>query len=170
MKINIKNRGTSLIEVLIYVAILSIIGSILTGYFMTTIYSESEHTKNNDLSTSLQNINSTLKYDLSKAISVSDPGVSNGTSSRLLIVTSDDLYEYSLVNKILIKKAGTTTQSISAPLTEVDSVYFRRRDHYESRLMATSTSIEFVIAISNKDVKSMERKSESVFLVGKDSI
>ncbi len=170
MNITRTNRGMSLIEILIYIAILSIIGSILTGYFMTAMYSESEHSKNNDLSTSLQNINSNLKYDLSKALSVSDPSGNNSTSSRLLIVSQGESYEYSVENKVLLKKVGTTTESITAPLTEVDSWYFKRRDHFENRLNTTSTSIECYLSISNKTAKSMKRTVNSVFLIGKDAI
>lgn len=170
MKITRINSGSSLIEVLIYVAILSIIGAILAGYFVTVISSESEHSKSNDLSTSLQNITATLKYDLSRAVFVSDPPINMGTSSRLEIVTDVGVEEYSISGGSFVKKVGTTTESLTTTAIEVGDLFFKRRDHYENRLNATTTSIEFYILIQNRTYKEMKREINSVFLIGKDSI
>lgn len=165
-----KIKGFSLIEILIYIAILSIIGAILTSYFMTTISSEVEHSKRNALENSIQNINATLKYDLSNALNILEPSTSNTTSTSLIVSSSEGGYEYKVDNKNLIKIFGTTTQILNTEAVEIDDWYFKRRDHFESRLNATTTSIECYFLLSNKISKSMKRTINTLILIGKDSI
>lgn len=171
MKIINNKKGSSLIEVLIYIAILAIIGTILVGYFMVAITSEKEHSVRSSVMTSVQNITSSINYDLGRTSIVGIPENNFATSSILEIKTDSGVVRYKVdSDNNLIKEISTTTVVLTDQVSKVDNIVFRRIDHFEERLSATTTSIDLILSVSDRQSGKIKRDTEISFLVGKDTI
>ncbi len=164
-------KGTSLIEVLIYIAILSIIGTILVGYFMIAINSDDTHTKQNDISISASNISSSLKYDIESGINIAEPAIDKASSTSLIIISKDgEIRYYKDSNNYLIRESGSSTKNLISNSIAVDNIVFRKNEFFEERLNSTSTSIEVTLQISNRKTKDIVRPLSLSYLVGENSI
>lgn len=171
MKKIIRQKGSSLIEVLIYVAIVAIIGTILAGYFIVAVNSEAEHAKRNAINSSVENIISILKYDITRTIKVGTPSLQDTASSTLELQTSDGVVKYYVdENNILLKSSGSVVSRMTEPSVKVSDINFNRREHYEVRLNATTTSIELNMTLKNRQTEQLSRTIDMSFMVGKDTL
>ena len=73
-------------------------------------------------------------------------------------------------NGSFVKELSTTTIILSEPSVLIKDSVFQRRDHFEERLNATTTSIELNITLQNNKSQTMTRSVDTTFLVGKDTI
>lgn len=166
-----KQSGSSLIEVLVYVAILGILGTILTGYFMATVNSEAEHNKRDALATSAQNITAALHLGLTEAKGIDEPPPNAGASPVLQIASVEGVMTFSTSSSGGLRMTtGTTTTELVAPTVRVSDISFYTRSHYEPSLSATTTSVEYHITLMHRVSAKMQKELFGVLLLGKDAL
>lgn len=121
-----RNRGFTLVELVVYMGLLTIILAILSQIFgsLTDIQLESE--SNSTLNQDEAFIVSRLGYDIRRASSISTPA-SNGTGSvTLSLVISGTTYVYSLSNGNLMLNDGTNSWRLNSYNTTVSGLDFDR--------------------------------------------
>lgn len=110
MKIKFKSqKGTTIIELLLYMGILAILLTILTSIFISALDVQSESNAASGVEQDGNYILARLNYDIHRAQSVNIPAALGATSDNLQIVIDGDSYIYSVDannNLILINSLG----------------------------------------------------------------
>ncbi len=164
-----RKTGMSIIEILMYVAILSIIGVVLSNYFIAALGAQTEHDRRNDLANGAQDIINTMRGDLVDATQVVTP-LSSGTSTVLTLVGSLGGVLIEQNGDALVRISGSSTRSITSTNVVVENVSFTRREYFEQRLNATTTSIGYHVLLSHKAAPAMLRTIDGALFVGKDGL
>lgn len=142
-------RGFSLLELILYIAILSIISVVLSASFIAL-------TQGRTRSESRTNVNSNLRFaidkitqDVTSATLVTVP--SFGTGSSFTVIASSTI-AYSVVLGVLQRSVdGGAGQAITGSTVTVDAPVFTRTDNYNSVLNATTTSVQIQLTIHSKN-------------------
>jgi len=121
-----KQKGFTLVEILLYLGLLSIFLLVATDFFVTTatFTVESQTTNFVDLDSRL--IFSRLRYDLLRADSVSIPAAPGQTSPSLSLFINGQNFSYSLVGDSLTLQEPTGTFALHSNQTKVTSLIFQR--------------------------------------------
>lgn len=125
-KIKVVERGMTLVELVLYMAILSTFLVVLTGMFVTLmdIKLRSDATSSVELDTRF--ITARLQYDIERADSITTPAVLGSQSDTLGFVVDGTSYTYSVQQGDVILNDGTGTYALNSSGSEVRAVRFRR--------------------------------------------
>ncbi len=124
---NFSMRGTTLIELLIYIGLLSIFLGVLTGLFGTAIDILLSTQSTSGVAIDSTYLLSRLKYDIQRAESVTIPSDLGSTSSTLTLVIGGIDYVYTLDgsgNLIYTNNLGTF--SLNSYLANITQLTFTR--------------------------------------------
>jgi len=125
-------KGATLIELLIYFALLGIILVIAVDIMLATGEFFLESASKNELQDNARFINARLTYDIHRADSITTPANLGDSSNTLILVIGTETHTYSLVGANLEYQKETrpppTTQTanISSNFIEVNSLSFQR--------------------------------------------
>ena len=123
-------KGTSLIELLLYFALLTIILSIATDLIIKSGEFSLEAKSQNVLQEDARFIGNRLAYDIHQATAVTTPANLGEASSTLTIMVGVETHIYTLlVNNFQYQEvAGSNTQTanLNSNLTKINSVSFQR--------------------------------------------
>lgn len=126
-----KNRGSSLLETLIYAAILGMVAVFATGSILAMMKSYSSVKMSRDLNFSASAAMERMANEIRLANGIDDAGSSFATSSgKLKLNTIDDLgvpttVEFFLSGAgIFVKEGGGAPEALTASSTEITSLVF----------------------------------------------
>lgn len=124
-----KQLAFTLIELLIYMGILSILLFILTDIFVATLNVKSESESQAAVQQNGRYILAKLMYDINQADSISTDSISlpgnNSDRLKININGSERLYEVLPTNKRLyLTVAGTDSYELNSPETEISGLNF----------------------------------------------
>jgi type II secretory pathway pseudopilin PulG len=159
----------SIIEILIYVAILAVIGVVLSGYFVAAITAQSEHDRRNDLANSAQNITAAFGQDAARASRLLLP-LPGATSSAMQFATPDGGVLYEQSGATLLRISGSTTATLIDQRVRLAQISFDAGAYFEPRLHATSTSVHYHILLEHSLAPGMVRSIDGTLLIGKDAL
>ena len=125
-KFFLKNGGTTLIELIIYMGLLSIFLTVLTDVFSSIINVQLESKSVSSVEENGRYILSRLTYDIRRATSISAPAVIGTTSPNLTLVSGGSNYTYSTNGTVLNLTSPLGTNSISGIDTQISNLEFRR--------------------------------------------
>lgn len=129
-KLIVTQKGTGLIELLLYFALLSIILLIAVDLMIRTGEFSMEASGQNVLQEDARFINARLAYDIHQANSMTTPANLGQTSSTLTIVVGTETHTYTLVgNNLEYQKLvgpNTQTANLNSNLTKINSLSFQR--------------------------------------------
>ncbi len=117
-------KGFSLVELLIYMALMSIFLMVLLDVFTTTLNIKLVSESTSAISSDSRYIFSKLSYDINNADSVILP-VPGATNTSLQIETSGLTATYTLDNGNLVKTAGGVSMNLNGIDTKLDSISFK---------------------------------------------
>lgn len=120
MKKYFKQKGFTLVELLIYMGLLTILMTILTRLFTATIDVQLTSEATGGLEEDSRFIYSRLAYDLSRADSIVTPAIPGATSTTLTIMIGSVPYTYSLSGTNLMLGSG----SLNSYMTVISNVSF----------------------------------------------
>lgn len=159
----------SLLEILIYVAILAVIGTVLSGYFIAAVSAQTEHDRRNDLDGSLLTVVAQLRMDALRATQLVAPPP--GASSTLLrMMTLDGDVSYQKVGSGVMRGLGTTTLLLTSPNVNVRELWFTAAAYVEPRLLSTTTSVTYHVLLEHVREQGMTRGVDGTLLLGKDAL
>lgn len=121
-----KLRGFTLVEILLYLALLSIFLLVSTDFFVTTAAFTVESQQKNFVDLDSRLIFSRLRYDLLRASAVAIPSQITPTSTSLTLVIGGQSFSYSLVGDSLTLQEPTGNFALHSNQTKVTSLTFQR--------------------------------------------
>src|SRR3989304_8444225 len=110
-----KNSGFTIVELLMYIGLLTILMTILTRLFTATIDEQLTSEATGGLEEDSRFIYSRLAYDLSRADSIVTPAVPGETSTTLSIMIGPATYTYQVIGTNLVLGGG----SLNSYMTDV---------------------------------------------------
>jgi len=118
------NKGFSLVELLIYMGLMSIFSMVLLDIFTTTLNQKLASESTSALSYDSRYILSKLSYDINNSDTITSPllGV---TSSALQFTASGSANTYSLINGNLDKTSGGVSMNLNGTDTGIDAITFK---------------------------------------------
>jgi hypothetical protein len=123
-------KGTSLIELLLYFALLSIILIIAVDLMIRTGEFSMEAGSQNVLQEDARFIGSRLSYDIHQAGAVTTPAALGQTTTTLILTVGTETHTYSLNGNNLeyqkIVGPNTQTANLNSNLTKINSLSFQR--------------------------------------------
>lgn len=139
-----KYKGFTLIEMIIYMGILSIMLVTISDVFAIILNSKLEIESTSYLETDARYVLNRLKYDLARAESVSVPGNLGDASNSLSIVIEGVTYTYSILGTNLTLNDGSTSQSLNGSNTEISDLTFQKIG------TSQTTSIKYDFSVKSK--------------------
>lgn len=127
-KVKFKNvSGVTLVELLIYVGLLSIFLTILTTLFVSIFRLQLTTQSTSSLTQDTRFILSRLSYDLGQADTVTTPGTLGQTSSSLVFTKSGVSYSYSVdVGGNFILEGNGSSDKLNSLDTKMAGISFKR--------------------------------------------
>ena len=128
MKKNIKQKGFTLVELLLYMGLFSIILVITLQMFGSVFDAQIESQATSSVATDGRFILSRFAYDVARAQNITTPSVLGTPSASLVIVVNSDTLTYSLDNGdfLLANSSGSTLDQLNSEATSVSGVSFTR--------------------------------------------
>ena len=126
---NLNQKGTSLIEVILYIALFSIIIIVIVDLLITSGSLKTESESQSGIQTDAALITSRLNYEIRNADTITIPTAIGQTTANLSLTTSSEIHTFSLSGNNLIyqKTVGlvTTSANLNTNLTNVSSLSFQ---------------------------------------------
>lgn len=135
-------KGYSLIEILLYVAILSLIAIVLANYLLASLSGQSEHSARDDIQQVQEDIQAALSVDIASAVSIVLP-VANATSTSFILKNSTGTTTWSASGNTLTRVSPTETRVFGGSIVKISETLFTNRSTQNIRLNSTTTSIEY---------------------------
>lgn len=165
MKINLfteSQKGTSLIELILYFSLLGIVLIIATDIMLRTSEFSLEASRKNDLQDDGRFIMSRFSYDIRRADGIATPTNIGDVSPTLILTTGSQTLTYSLVgtNLDLQEETGPPVNirnaNINSILTKVNSISFERLGNINGK---HTIKISFVLEGSQGQKGGPEQKT-----------
>jgi len=140
-------RGFSLLELIIYMAILSIMSVIMTGSFLSLARGRAQADSRTEVNANVRFAMEKIEQDIRSASSVVTP-VYGTASSTLQLMIAGATTTYAVSTGILQRTVGAgSPDRISGTTVVIDAPTFTRIENYNATLGATSTFIQTLITV-----------------------
>jgi len=148
LKIRNKQRGFTVIEMVIYIGTLAIFMAILTQIFTSILNVRTKTESTSSLEQDSKYVLSRLVYDINRAQSITRPVNLGGQESRLEITIDGNPYSYFISDNNLMMTDTTGTYALNSNGTTVSGLNFQRlgpaltgRNTIQVNLTITSASL-----------------------------
>lgn len=143
-------RGVSLIELLIYIALLSVILLVISSAFISISKTGGSVDARTEVNSNTRFVSNKMIQDIKSASAVSIPTVVGGTAATLQLTVSGDTILYDVSSGQLRRKINAgTPEPITSNLVTVSTPIFTRLENYNSVFQATTTTIKINMTISH---------------------
>lgn len=137
-----KKLGFSLLELLIYVSILSIIVVVISNTFISLSKGNGQSKAKSEVNSSIRFANELIKQDLKNASLVSVP-VSGGTSNTLTLTRNGEIIVYDTLDGVLRRQEATNPPvNVTNPNVIVTALTFVRIENTNLVFNKTNVSIK----------------------------
>ncbi len=126
MEIPNSARGFTLVELLIFMGLFSVILLVLSSLFASIVQQQLETQGMSAVETDATYLTARLQYDFDRADDIVLPEISGDTSDSLTLVIGGLDYTYSLTGTTLEMTTPSGTVSLTSPRTQVSDVSFHR--------------------------------------------
>jgi prepilin-type N-terminal cleavage/methylation domain-containing protein len=139
-------RGYTLLELLIYIAVLSVMTVIVADTFIMLSKGQGNIEAKSELNSNLNFALEKIKRDVSAASALNEPFTAGGSSSVLDVTVGADSVKYALDNGRLTRQVGLQAPDyITSDKVKVSSLNFSRRENINSSLAKRRISLEIDI-------------------------
>ena len=146
----LSGRGFSLLELLIYVAILSGLMVIISDSFISVSKARGQSEARSEVNASIRFATEKIRQDAKGASSITTP-ILGTASSTLQVTTGGMTVIYDTLSGQLRRREGngvsTTTAFVTGTNVSVDTPTFTRLENYNAVLSATTTAIQVAMTI-----------------------
>lgn len=150
-RLTARNReGFSLLELLIYVAVLSIVMVMISSTFIALNRGSSQSEIRSEVNSNLRFAIEKIGQDVRAASSVSTPATAGATSTTLVLMVSSATTTYDVSSGQLRRQVGTSTPEVlTSDAVTVNTPVFTRLENTNTVLGKTIVSIEADLTIQN---------------------
>lgn len=154
-KIKTNKRGFTLIELILYMGLFSILTLLIAQVFGVVFEAQIENDANVSVSTDAKYIMNRFSYDMNRASSITIPSTPGATSSSMTVVVNSQNLRYSLDNgKLILSNLTTgTSDQLNSSDASISAVAFRRLDG------GGKDVVEFYFLLNSIAVKRSGRES-----------
>jgi hypothetical protein len=121
-----KQRGFTIVEILIYMGLLSIFAITTGEIFLSLLESKVESLATSSIEQDSTYVTNKLAYDVSRASSITTPSSLGGSGSVLSLVIGGVTYTYSLSGTTLQLTSNAGTEQLTTANTQVTGITFQR--------------------------------------------
>lgn len=139
------SRGFSLLELLIYLAILSIMSVVLATAFITLTRGRSQNEARTEVQANARFAMDKISQDIANASSITSPTTT--VSNTLQLVVNGATVQYAVSNGQLQRTVGGNPDAVTSTRVTVDAPVFTRADNYNAVLNATTTSVQTQLTV-----------------------
>ncbi len=149
-------RGVTLIELLLYMGLLSIFLTVLSQIFITSLSTQLESESVSGLDQDGKYIIARLSYDIQRSTNITQPGALGLSSSSLSFVAGGLSYQYSQASGILTVSENGTPYQLNSLGTLVSNLQFTRRGNSSGKptITVSFTLTSTVLREKGQDTKS----------------
>lgn len=126
MNMKTNNKAFTLIELLLFLGLFTIILGVLTNLFSVIIDTQAEVQSTSAVENDSKFITTRIIYDIHRATDISTPASLGAQSSTLSLLIDGNTYVYSLNNGNLLLTSGSQSNALNSNLTQVTNISFRR--------------------------------------------
>ena len=151
-----KNLGFTLVELLLYMGILSLLLLVITNVFVSVLDVQLESQAQSGVVTDSQYILSRLDYDIQRAENITIPEQLGDVSSILNLSIDGINYTYELNNTDLEINDGVSTNKLNSNETNVSNLEFKRTGNATE---GATVKIDFTLTSKTKRNNIYESKT-----------
>lgn len=137
-------RGFTLLELLIYVAIVAIVVVVLSSAVISFTRAKARAEAITETDEALRFVSERITRDVESARAITLPAVT-GTSTSLSLTRDSVTVSYVISGTALTRTVGTTTEVLTNDRVVISSVDFVRTSNYEPLRAATSTGVRWTL-------------------------
>jgi len=157
LKLKIENwkfsKGSSLLELLIYLAVLAIISGVVSGIFMSINKGKGASDSRTEVSSNLRFVFDKIAQDIRSATS---------SANILTLIVGGNTISYSTTSDNRLQRtAGSGPEIITSSLTEITGLMFKRLETTNTILNQTYTSVEIMATSSFRSLNPEQQYIES---------
>lgn len=151
-------KGISVVELLLYMAILAVLLTILTSIFVSALDVQSESTATSSVAQDGNYILARLNYDIHRAQSITIPATNGNSSDNFQIVISGVNYTYSVdENNNLILTANLAAKNLNNYGTSISNFSVTRLGNAGG--VENTLKINFTVTSRTKRISGFETKN-----------
>lgn len=148
------SKGVTLIELLLYMGILSIFLMVLTDLFVAILSSRTETEAVSAVEQDGRFIISRLAYDVHRAQAITIPATAGQTTTSLVVTIDGNTYTYALTNGELKLTDSLGTVNLTSSETTIPSISFQKIGNGQTSDTVVITFILNSVAQRSKGVES----------------
>ncbi len=140
-----KNRGFSLLEILIYIAIIAVVTSIIGGVFLNFAKGKARAETRTEVDSNIQFVLNKIHRSVLAASEVITPAAAGDTSESLVLTISGTTVTYCVVNNQVYRSSGAACDEnadlITSDTVTIDNLTFTRLENTNPVLAKTVVNI-----------------------------
>jgi prepilin-type N-terminal cleavage/methylation domain-containing protein len=158
LKIHNSNKGFTLIELAVYLGILSILLLILSSFFNSAMDTLLQTQATAPIEQDSKFILNRLMYDITNADNLTSPINLGDQGSTLQVVRNGTTYTYTLTNNNLTINDGAGTDVLNSPQASISGLLFKRIGYAAEKptVQINFTITSIATAKSGKDTQSFQ--------------
>lgn len=160
-KINTK-QGTSLLELLIYVAILAGLMVVVTDAFTSLSKGRGQSQAKSEVNTAIRFATEKIRQDLKGASVVTTPILGTASSTLNLTASSTVIIYDVLAGQLRRKEGAASPVAVTGSNIVASTPTFTRLENYNTFLVATTTAIQVAMTMSYNSSSTDWRYSDSI--------
>lgn len=143
-----KNMGFSILELLLYIAILSILVVLITNTFITLSRGTGQSQARSEVDAAIRFASELIKQDIKNASTITTPAT-GGTSTTLSLVRGGVAIVYDVSAGALRRKEGAATPvNVTSPVILVGTPTFTRLENTNTVFSTTTVSLKVMFNFS----------------------
>lgn len=120
------NQAFTLIELLLFMGLFTIILGVLTNLFSVIIDTQSEVESTSAVENDSKFITTRIMYDIQRAEDITTPSSLGAQTSTLRLTIDGETYEYTVTNGNLQLTVDSETDMLNGNLTQISEISFQR--------------------------------------------
>lgn len=154
---SLPHRGTTLVELLLYLGLVTILLGVLTQIFVSILDIQLSSEATSSVETDSRFILSRLTHDIQRSDSISIPGALGTQSDNLQMTINGISYSYSVINDDLVLTRATDTYQVNGYDTTVSDVTFTRIGNSDG-----NETIQVVFKATSKTLVNGEHEAKTL--------
>ncbi len=150
-------NGFTLIELILFLGLFTILLGVLTNLFSVIIDTQSEVQSTSAVETDSKFITTRLMHDIQRAESIDMPASIGAQSSTLRLTIEGEEYTYAISNGNLQISVDTSTDMLNSVYTEVSSISFQRFGNIGGK-----HAVQLTMTIESRDSTAAGQESKTV--------
>ena len=148
--LNMKNKGFTLLEVILYVAVVSIVALAVTSIASSVNSGQGRTMAESAVNSTLRFVTNRVDQDIRSASSVTTPSSAGSSSATLVLVVGTDTVTYSISNNQLVRQLNSEQQvALTGNNIKVTSINFtlnKNTNTFLSSGVSTITSVTMSVS------------------------